>query len=121
MRGVSPSFLSLIAGAIQAFHDCLRSDRIMEALNILRYMDALAFPGDKESLCAEYDQKILPGVMSIEATALNQDGYPEQLKMEAIRREKALLLQHLESIMLALHARDAFIHETYYIEGGVPA
>jgi len=118
MRGIAAPYLSIITDAIKQFHAALMSDQVMHALNILRFMDALAFPGDKDELITHYDHKTLPGIMHLTNTALESDGLPSQLKADAIRKQKALLLEHLELVMLKLHARDAWIHEVYFIEGG---
>jgi len=118
VRGIAAPYLSIMSDSIKQFHACLQSDAIMQALNILRFMDALAFPVDKEEQLKHFDTVTYPGIMKIENTALLGDGYPDTLKAEAIRKEKALLLEHLEVIMLKLHARDAWLHETYLIEGG---
>lgn len=118
MRGIAAPYLSIMTDCIKQFHACLMSDQVVHALNILRFMDALAFPGDKEDLITHYDRKTLPDIMHLTNTALESDGLPSELKAEAIRKQKALLLEHLELVMLKLHARDAWIHEVYFIEGG---
>lgn len=119
-RGIQPPYLSMMSSFIMDVYSCMKQDRMIEALNILRFADALAFPGDKDQLIAQFDSRTLPGIMSIERTALQGDGYPEDLKAEAIRKEKALILEHMELLMGKLHARDAWIHEQFFIEGGQP-
>ncbi|MDH7556968.1 MAG: hypothetical protein QHG94_08575 [Candidatus Methanosuratincola sp.] len=120
IRGISPIYLSHIEKLTSAFEECIMADRCIEALNVLRLMDALAIGDDVHELLEDYTatkNRVMELANPLRWQEENDVFAAQQM---GIASAKGLLIEHLQKIYQKLHARDAFIHETYYFEGGIP-
>lgn len=96
------------------------ADRCIEALNVLRLMDALAIGDDIHELLKDYTATKNRVMELVNPARWQEQNDVFAAQQMGIADAKGLLIEHLQRIYQMLHARDAFIHETYYFEGGIP-